>query len=364
MWLYFPQSHYAQDQEPSKRDLPEPATLLKFAQSCTWRGKLSPPHTWRLRFKRVEWLQLLSGAIYASFQARAWKSWSSWCLWDRSRFWPVSPVNPTAAQVSKGTRKMSDGSGQTSHGGLATLDPTSFSLRMCQGSLWEDSGKSWRPLPPAGTLRNGTVFERAKRVPRTGASGSFWSEFYPTPTASSYGSSQNEGRVPHDRPSRGIPNLETWARTGSTPAAADGEGVDSTRAGRSLRRETRHWATPTARDRKGGRPKGRQGGRDLALEAEDWPTPMATSDNRGGAPSELERRTPTLNAVARFWDPTRPDPVILRGSRSSPSGQTLSQRSQPKRRLSWAFVWWLMGWDPDGISSVSRATESSPRRPT
>ena len=47
---------------------------------------------------------------------------------------------------------------------------------------------------------------------------------YPTPSATRYGSSQNEGSVAHDRPSRGTPSLETWAS--SLPAQTtkiDGE---------------------------------------------------------------------------------------------------------------------------------------------
>ena len=34
---------------------------------------------------------------------------------------------------------------------------------------------------------------------------------YPTPSATRYGTSQNEGEVPHERPSAGTPSLETWA---------------------------------------------------------------------------------------------------------------------------------------------------------
>jgi hypothetical protein len=39
-----------------------------------------------------------------------------------------------------------------------------------------------------------------------------WAEGkYPTPSGTPYGTSQNEGEVPHARPSRGTPSLETWA---------------------------------------------------------------------------------------------------------------------------------------------------------
>jgi DNA (cytosine-5)-methyltransferase 1 len=46
---------------------------------------------------------------------------------------------------------------------------------------------------------------------------------YPTPSATRYGSSQNEGTIPHQRPSAGTPSLDTWASKWATPTSRDGK---------------------------------------------------------------------------------------------------------------------------------------------
>jgi hypothetical protein len=52
---------------------------------------------------------------------------------------------------------------------------------------------------------------------------------YPTPSATRYGTSQNEGEVPHERPSAGTPSLETWASSPPDPAT-DENGEKSSRS--------------------------------------------------------------------------------------------------------------------------------------
>lgn len=44
---------------------------------------------------------------------------------------------------------------------------------------------------------------------------------YPTPTATRYGTSQNEGQVSHKRPSSGTVSLDTFARMWPTPTASN-----------------------------------------------------------------------------------------------------------------------------------------------
>jgi len=52
---------------------------------------------------------------------------------------------------------------------------------------------------------------------------------YPTPSATRYGSSQNEGSVAHDRPSRGTPSLETWASSHLDPTMKE-DGSNSSKS--------------------------------------------------------------------------------------------------------------------------------------
>jgi hypothetical protein len=177
-------------------------------------------------------------------------------------------------------------------------------------------------------MRSGTVSPRPKREPRIAASASSssrgdeedqpgrkvpnttWNRNeYPTPTASSYGSAQNEGQVPHDFPSRGTPNLETWAKR-------------------------KEWATPTVADTKG--PSGpncqafkagninRLADQLQELEERDgessWPTPAARDWkgewNRDGTNAHPGPQLPDV--VARLWPtPTSQDATSNKESPAS-----------------------------------------------
>lgn len=89
----------------------------------------------------------------------------------------------------------------------------------------QDSASAARHTTTTGIMHPGTTLTDAVR-------GVSWDRNeYPTPSATRYGSSQNEGSVPHDRPSRGTPSLETWAARcklaaglWDTPQAADARG--------------------------------------------------------------------------------------------------------------------------------------------
>lgn len=114
--------------------------------------------------------------------------------------------------------------GESSSASLARWDPATSSWRTSQRCLfegWERFSASW---PRAGSMRRGTAYPRRPSAPLTAATGSSWSRGeYPTPSATPYGSAQNEGTVPHNRPTRGTPSLDTWARKGAswpTPTAS------------------------------------------------------------------------------------------------------------------------------------------------
>ena len=129
---------------------------------------------------------------------------------------------------------------------------------------------------------------------------------YPTPSATPYGSSQNEGQVEHKRPTNGTPSLETWAKDWPTPRALTG-GAESAERKQELGRTE-------------------SGGGDLQAAAQQF---------RGG-------------------NSGRQDPKTLQAG----------PESQP--RLNPRFVEGLMGLPPDwttATASDSSGTASCPSRP-
>jgi hypothetical protein len=116
-------------------------------------------------------------------------------------------------------------------------------------------------------------------VRRTAVKGNSYSRGeYPTPSATPYGTSQNEGKVPHKRPTAGTPSLETWARQldwlWSTPTASDGvggPGHGAMEGGESLRTQASDWTTPTTQDAKNeaSESQRRRKGSALHIEAQD-----------------------------------------------------------------------------------------------
>lgn len=138
-----------------------------------------------------------------------------------------SPVRTSALpEPAAGSRASGPGSGSSSPGWSVTYDRDSSSWRTSPRFDGADSEPFSGTWPRAGTMRCGTAFPRAPSAPLTAVTGSSWSRGeYPTPSATSYGTSQNEGQVAHHRPNTaGTPSLETWAR--------------------------RLWPTPTSGDRK------------------------------------------------------------------------------------------------------------------
>ena len=75
---------------------------------------------------------------------------------------------------------MNDTSGPTLPIPFAYYDPDSRCLRTSQGILVSDSTPSSLTLPRSGLMRNGWLYERPTRVPRTAGSGC--SSLLPTPT--------------------------------------------------------------------------------------------------------------------------------------------------------------------------------------
>lgn len=210
-WLYVP------GVEGSRSDLTSQQADA-VAASVWWRGKPSPSASWSKRWSEVTWLRRLSGMTSApSTVARGVASLTSSLR--------ASRANPSASPAQASAPTTSDGSGQTSSGSLARYDRASSCWRTCQGSLFGGYPRFSGDWPGSGSMRNGTCSQRQPLVPLTYAAGSTWSRGeYPTPTASEYGTSQNEGQVAHKRPTAGTPSLSTWAKRWPTAAASDWKG--------------------------------------------------------------------------------------------------------------------------------------------
>ena len=115
--------------------------------------------------------------------------------------------------------------GSSSQGSFGFCGPRSSSSKTSPRCACEACASFSKGLPRAGMMRSGIVYPLQPAAPRTAAIGSSWSRGeYPTPTATEYGSAQNEGVIPHKRPSNGTPSLSTWTRGWPTPLARDGRG--------------------------------------------------------------------------------------------------------------------------------------------
>lgn len=182
---------------------PNPTTDLW----CLSNGKVLPhPPSWR-GWKTRPWHQLLSGT-------RLSPSTASLIVVSHLSLLRASLASRGALPANAAAPTTAGGSGTRSPESLPSLNRESSSLRMSKGSaVTEVSLASLPTLPRSGLMRRGTCLPQQESEPRTGAVGCTWSRGeYPTPAAQEYGTSQNEGKVPHKRPSRGTPSLATWAR--------------------------------------------------------------------------------------------------------------------------------------------------------
>jgi len=138
-------------------------------------------------------------------------------MWDATGFYPRPPLEPRTCEAGSGSWATPSASQQN------------WSHRQEWGSLpLHRQVKLTYKLPTGGTAHAA----------------------FPTPSGTSYGSSQNEGQVPYSRPSAGKPSLETMARRGLWPTphgfSKDGKsnGPSGNELGRAVNQEM--WPTPTA----------------------------------------------------------------------------------------------------------------------
>jgi hypothetical protein len=120
---------------------------------------------------------------------------------------------------------------------------------------WEPYSEAW---PRAGTIVGGTAYRRQPLAPVTRG---IASGLLPTPAATQYGTSQNEGQVPHKRPSAGTPSLSTMERKGLWPTPRCNTGPSTDRRHLSLDGAVRRYPTPRC---SGSSMGGDSGGRNAA----------------------------------------------------------------------------------------------------
>jgi len=245
-------------------------------------------------------------------------------------------------------------SGRSTRESLAHFDHAASSWRTSQLSLLEDSTASSVTWPRSGMMLSGTVYRLQPLAPLTAVTGSSWSRGeYPTPSATEYGSSQNEGQVSHKRPTAGTPSLFSWARAWPTPLSRDARGPTKGRnaqGGEPLSSVARTWPTPKARlgDPKRGFPSASMaqirlgaGRRNLedAVSAM-WPTATAGDANSSGArgygPISKSTGRPRSEGGTTLTDAT------CRSGRPLPT--TCTHGGECKLTLNPRFVEWLMGF--------------------
>lgn len=316
MWLYDPNS-------PTSPSAPEEVdwnaesnsrSVSIFATSCVWRGKHSPASTWRRRWKKGGWVRLLSGVISLRFQIECSERFEGWI---QSQFLADFLASHGQPQGSGNVLRMNDGSGPTSSESFARWSRTSSSWRTSEDLFGEGSKLSLDRWPAWGSMRSGVATERPRPEHPTAGRGSSWSRGeYPTPSATDYGTSQNEGKVPHDR---------------QTP------GTDSFRS----------------------RSGDRHGEAGLDRQSKAWPTPQTTD---GASAARHTTETGAMHPGTSMTDAVRRFPPVP--TETGPESRDTSGLPSPtKRKLNWMFVAWLMGWIDTGlISFASSATESSPSR--
>ena len=244
-----------------------------------------------------------------------------------------SRVSHSVSQADAKAKPTSDGLERTSSESLMRYDLSSSSWRMSPDLLQEvltPSSEDWKKLKQGGA-RSGVCFVRTEQSqPRTAVSGSSWSRNEcPTPSATPYGTSQNEGQVPHKRATKGTPSLETWAKQWPTPRTISG-GAESAERKQELGRTA-------------------SGGGDLQAAAKNWPTPAAR-DYKGTNTNPEAQKDQLPNFVRhRFSEAAKgwPTPTAgdhgRQGRKTSTDGETTSPQAGP-RRLSPVFVEALMGF--------------------
>lgn len=180
------------------------------------------------------------------------------------------------------------------------FDRVSSSWRTHQCLFDEVLPESSVILPRWGMIRRGVCWERMTAARHTRGSGS---GFWPTPTV--HGNNNRKGLG-----AKSGTGLATAAKLWTTPCASDGRRggkITKNMTGTSLAQQVKtpeKWPTPRASDgkRMGTAPKDWKRGKGTGNRLRDFihlcPTPTVQDAKNNGGPSQSQRNTPPLNAVA------------------------------------------------------------------
>lgn len=227
-WLYVPgldSSRSAPEQAAPSLEFglfgPEPSVWVTSSgkpsqRPLSWRGWLTRP-----------WIKLLSGTIsIPSTAARSATEWISSL--------PLIRAKSTVSPGSEQERAQSATCGPRCAASSENASQASSSGRTSPAASGTCTDESFQTYERWATGLRRDYSRRVKSGRLTGGSEcSYWhGGGYPTPSATSYGSSQNEGQVEHKRPSRGTPSLETIAR--DWPLCLSGRRRERTSSGGAL----------------------------------------------------------------------------------------------------------------------------------
>jgi hypothetical protein len=184
--------------------------------------------------------------------------------------------------------------GTSSLGSLAKYDPDTSLWRTSQLSLLEGSTPFSGRFPRSGMTRNGTLFQLVPLVLRTGGNGSGSSAFVagmvqkpthhvPTPTASDHIERRSTSSEVLNFETNKTVSLDRWVRMWPTPTAGDSKSSGSLNTASSKA----HAGVSLTDAVRGDGGRGRM-----------YPTPTVQDASNNGGPSQYQRNSLPLNAVA------------------------------------------------------------------
>ena len=271
MWLHVPSTSYpsAPASECTTLDSEQLSTL---ARSATSSGKPSPPRSWSALWKRNAWMRRLSGlTLPPSTLARGAALWTESLAASRA-----SLGAPPASRKAKTTTA---GFGPSSLESFGKLNRHCASSKTCLDLFQAaDSNTSFLTLPASGSMSNGIICQQPRLALRTNE------------TASGYWPSSR---------------AEDSESCGNHPAATErsGQGPEN----KSLLQDASKWQTPKAGEEDSGSGMNSRG--EAKLKAQLWTTPKALTgganskrEERGAGGPDLQEQTMTwASPMARDW---------------------------------------------------------------
>lgn len=231
MWIYVSTSLTASASAPAEAVSTEPSNWQShvLAQSCLWRGKLSPSLLWSRRLKTVSWLQRLSGAMCEPSRADVFAaSWMASLAESRARN-GASLASAAAIQASA----------------ISGRQPDASSSNLARGSASSRMSRASSPLAEARCLAPNAYVETyvdwvsrlwlsssarrtwASRMSESASSSSGSTTSWPTAQARDHFPAHSDNYIAAKKAEgHGMANLNDIAVRWPTPAARDGKGVD------------------------------------------------------------------------------------------------------------------------------------------